>query len=486
MTSLQMKITALAVSLAVVIPLAFVSITAGADPWPETVTVGAGHERAALDIPLWTDMGKVVANPDNFGSEGVVPTDATLKPEARFPRDEEGEPVVPAEPAITAEYLSDVDVYFDGWMRDTDWVDGEIDDIVTWVEAGGVLIITDDDSDSNDLSAEFGAGTPLSRFVGAAGDGTAIVPDTSNAAGLEIASGPFGTWTSADALGTFGYFTSLPAGWTQLAVEQGTTNPVMMTRAAGAGHVILVTDEGLFRNEDLTGACNVMAYAISLVGGTINGTPGAGGECEVAAPPPGPTPTPGGPTPTPPSPTPTPGPTPEPGAVMCNGQEADIVGTAGDDVIDGTAGPDVIHALAGNDTVDGGGGDDIICGGLGSDMLKGGPGRDMIFGNKGGDNVRGGLGADVLKAGAGDDIVVGKKGNDDLFGGLGNDDLRGGFGKDDIEGGGGADTANGGPGNDTVAGNKGKDTVDGGAGSDVCSGGPGVDSATRCEVWSPF
>jgi len=71
--------------------------------------------------------------------------------------------------------------------------------------------------------------------------------------------------------------------------------------------------------------------------------------------------------------------------VLCDGIEATIVGTPGDDVIFGTEGPDVIAVLQGNDFVDALGGDDIICGGQGDDVLYGGEGFDVIFGAQGND-----------------------------------------------------------------------------------------------------
>lgn len=147
-------------------------------------------------------------------------------------------------------------------------------------------------------------------------------------------------------------------------------------------------------------------------------------------------------------------------APRCDGLQATILGTAGDDVLNGTPGPDVIVALAGNDTVFGHGGDDLICGGAGDDHLEGGGGDDVLRGETGndalgapgdalpfpvgftaigdgGDDVMlGGPGDDVLRGGGGDDMLFGEDGNDHLgsFGSdrfdLGDDNLMGGQGVD--------------------------------------------------------
>jgi uncharacterized protein YkwD len=93
----------------------------------------------------------------------------------------------------------------------------------------------------------------------------------------------------------------------------------------------------------------------------------------------------------------------------CNGLEATITGTPGNDTINGTPGPDVIVGLAGNDVIRGLGGDDVICGGGGNDLIAGGAGNDKLFG---------GPGVDTLRGNAGNDTLRGDSGNDFLNGGL--------------------------------------------------------------------
>jgi Ca2+-binding RTX toxin-like protein len=100
-------------------------------------------------------------------------------------------------------------------------------------------------------------------------------------------------------------------------------------------------------------------------------------------------------------------------AVMCNGRETTMIGTAGSDELTGTSGPDVIVGLGGNDTVSGLGGNDLVCAGGGADGVSGGAGSDVLFGH------------------GGDDLLIGNDGNDTLNGGAGQDLCNGGPGAGD-------------------------------------------------------
>jgi uncharacterized protein len=157
----------------------------------------------------------------------------------------------------------------------------------------------------------------------------------------------------------------------------------------------------------------------------------------------------------------------------CNGLQATIVGTIGNDVINGTNGNDVIVGLGGNDVINGGNGDDVICGYAGNDTLNGGSGNDTLLGSYGTDTLNGQNGLDTLDGG--DD-------NDTLSGGNDPDTLNGGNGNDSLGGGSGDDVLNGGADNDALAGNQGDDSLTGGAGADSFSGGAGVDTNTDFNV----
>ncbi len=84
-------------------------------------------------------------------------------------------------------------------------------------------------------------------------------------------------------------------------------------------------------------------------------------------------------------------------ATVCQGSNATIVGTPGDDRLVGTRRNDVIDGQGGNDSITGKGGNDKLCGGPGNDTLLGGTGNDKISGGSGADIVKGGGGKDTCK-----------------------------------------------------------------------------------------
>jgi Ca2+-binding RTX toxin-like protein len=104
-----------------------------------------------------------------------------------------------------------------------------------------------------------------------------------------------------------------------------------------------------------------------------------------------------------------------PRALRCNGLVPTIVGTPGDDTnLRGTNGPDVIHGLGGNDTISGLNGNDVICEGEDNDTLSGNNGIDRLFGENGTDALNGNNGNDALDGGAdtGTDTCNGGNGSD--------------------------------------------------------------------------
>jgi PKD repeat protein len=130
----------------------------------------------------------------------------------------------------------------------------------------------------------------------------------------------------------------------------------------------------------------------------------------------------------------------------CEGETATIVGTPGNDNnIVGTSGPDVIAALEGNDRVRALGGNDLVCGGEGNDVINGGPGNDRLDGSSDNDELHGSMGSDELLGLTGNDRLFGEDNDDRLHGGLDNDQLNGGPGNDRLNGGSNADNGDGGP-----------------------------------------
>jgi Ca2+-binding RTX toxin-like protein len=105
--------------------------------------------------------------------------------------------------------------------------------------------------------------------------------------------------------------------------------------------------------------------------------------------------------------------------------QAQIAGTAANDLLNGTAGADLIAGAAGDDVLLGNGGDDTLDGGEGDDRLAG---EDQTVGA--GDGTPGMAGNDRLFGGAGNDTLIGGAGNDLLAGGPDDDVLNGGSGSD--------------------------------------------------------
>jgi Ca2+-binding RTX toxin-like protein len=183
----------------------------------------------------------------------------------------------------------------------------------------------------------------------------------------------------------------------------------------------------------------------------------------------------------------------------CEGRQATILGTSGNDVIYGTSGNDVIVTFGGDDTIYAGAGNDVVCadgvGQVGNDRIFGQDGDDSLHGGMGNDYQVGGPGADASYGGPGDDhliddTLVGANGSkyDSLVGNDGDDlidaragDYANGFtvgrylegddGNDTIYGSNYGDNINGGNGNDKIYGLFGYDQINGGAGNDYLSGG---------------
>jgi Ca2+-binding RTX toxin-like protein len=118
----------------------------------------------------------------------------------------------------------------------------------------------------------------------------------------------------------------------------------------------------------------------------------------------------------------------------CQGANATIVGSKGDDKMVGTKGRDVMIGLGGDDKIKGRGGNDLICSKGGDDRIVGGAGNDTLGGGGGRDRASGGAGDDKIKGGARPDTLLGGGGEDRLIGGGGHDDLDGGTGRDHCSG----------------------------------------------------
>jgi hypothetical protein len=103
-------------------------------------------------------------------------------------------------------------------------------------------------------------------------------------------------------------------------------------------------------------------------------------------------------------------------SMTCDGLKTTEDGTSGNDGnLDGTSGADVMHGYGGDDTMDGLAGLDHMCGGRGNDIVRGGSGEDKVIGGRGHDELRGGPGTDR---------IVGSSGDDDAYDGRGIDEIN--------------------------------------------------------------
>lgn len=175
--------------------------------------------------------------------------------------------------------------------------------------------------------------------------------------------------------------------------------------------------------------------------------------------------------------------------VICDGLEATVVGTPGDDILVGSVHADVIAGLQGNDVIRGLDGDDIICGGQGDDIIYGGQGFDIIYGAQGDDQIFSADGSSTtarvdargarMFGGAGNDDIHGSNRWDRMQGGVGKDRLFGYEGRDWMRGGADRDSVVGGNNIDDVHGGNGNDWIDV-LGNDIVRGGAGA--ADRCNL----
>ena len=190
-----------------------------------------------------------------------------------------------------------------------------------------------------------------------------------------------------------------------------------------------------------------------------------------------------------------------------------VIASNGNSILHGTSVGNQLIGLAGNDILEGKGGNDTLEGGAGEDNLFGGAEHDLLFGGSGNDTLTGDAGEDVFFGGAGSDTYYGGEGIDtvdfsqeliglvvhmgqptessenaygdsfisieQIIGTALNDQITGTFAANEtLFGGDGNDELDGDDGDDILSGDNGNDELTGGAGSDVLSGGSGMDIFT--------
>jgi hypothetical protein len=157
----------------------------------------------------------------NFGPAGTIP-------EAISIIDVAGE--------IDAAVLADIDVFFIGYLSDDNpnaFTADEISAFQTWVNGGGAIIITCDDSNYDAICEAFGHPSTSQGSSPVVVEGSALTHP--------LFDGPFGIISTFGSAGTIGYFADAN-GATILARESSGDFPQIMEESSGSGLVILVGD----------------------------------------------------------------------------------------------------------------------------------------------------------------------------------------------------------------------------------------------------
>ncbi len=153
---------------------------------------------------------------------------------------------------LAATDLTDVDVFFVNWVRDGNLAPAELAMLDSWVTSGGVLWLTCDDVDHDEVCSHLGYDLDPQSNV------PPLVPTPAGAA-HPLFAGPFGTVSSFEGWGQLGRWTSIPAGAVALARDQQGIDVVAIENR-GAGRVYAFGDIDLFSG-------------YTLLGGGFSGTP---------------------------------------------------------------------------------------------------------------------------------------------------------------------------------------------------------------------
>lgn len=121
------------------------------------------------------------------------------------------------------------------------------------------------------------------------------------------------------------------------------------------------------------------------------------------------------------------------------GNEAELKGTRGRDLIRGETGEDTLLGRRGSDCLDAGLDNDWVEAAQGDDSIDAGNGHDRVWGGPGADSIDGQGNRDTIHGEEGDDSLYGGFDDDHLVGGKGDDTLQGNTGLDHFEGEGGDD-----------------------------------------------
>ena len=216
----------------------------------------AGSSWTLYGERLTTTRG-YITDPTNFGPDGIVPESYTIGPELD---------------TVTLASLQNYDVFFTGWISTDSYSPAEKQALIDYVEGGGVLIATTDDSghtmvDAFGLTQADGSGNPTANSI--------------TKPGHPIAAGPFGAVTEYNQYLATGHYPSIPANAVEIGRNaNGTTIAVIEPGelGAGSGAAIFVSDVDVFSEDgavfNATLIKNIFAYATTIAAGLpINEAP---------------------------------------------------------------------------------------------------------------------------------------------------------------------------------------------------------------------
>lgn len=144
---------------------------------------------------------------------------------------------------LDATVLAGVDAFLVNWVADGALTADELTALATWVDAGGVLLLTCDDTSHDDVCEHLGYVLMESNYV------APLEPTTAGATN-PLFSGPAGTVTTVEGGGNQGRWSAIPASAESLAVDQE-SHPAVAAEKRGLGQIYAFGDIDLFSNQTI-------------------------------------------------------------------------------------------------------------------------------------------------------------------------------------------------------------------------------------------
>jgi hypothetical protein len=200
-----------------------VALAAGATPIRVLSIADARFNNGGwtLDGAMMVNARSKLLNPANFGPGGKVTHPITITDTAA---------------AITLSMLANYDVLFIGYMPNIPgFASSELTAMTTWVNGGGVMIVTADDTLDDQALVAFGYGMTTSVTPGSTTPSGAGV-------GHPVFSGPFGTVSAIAGAGSEGKFMNNLAGQQLLGLDSGNGIWSVIEVPIGSGRVLFLAD----------------------------------------------------------------------------------------------------------------------------------------------------------------------------------------------------------------------------------------------------